>query len=478
MGPMESPAERAERIRRLEAAREQRRGSGVSAQAFDEPVEIAPGRGDLRQASWLGPDVFATSLMLIGNKPISYAKLFQTQPWIAAAVMRMITWAIRVPLKVYRRTGEDSRIRLRPGDHPLADAVVTPWERGSQAQLLMSLLGPVLVHGNSVTHVQSGAGDALVFDPKDWRFAQPIRPWRDSLEGFKFDTDQPEFAQEVSIDEVLHVAWWSPAGLLGTSPLMQLGITLRIEDAAQRWQQSMFQNGARPPSAVMADVAFLGLEREEREEILKNLREDITRLYAGPENAGRPALLPPGLEWKPVGHTAEEAELIDQRKVNRDEIAAVYMIPPPMLGILDKATYANIETQHEMIYTDCLGPPLVLIEQAINAQVVRHMLREDDVYCEFDFGGVLRGDRLTEINALRGAISSALMTPNEGREKLNMPKSDDPGMNDFYLPMNNLAPVGSPPIRHSTLPPRGQNAQDGKVLYVRSAGRDYELTVA
>jgi phage portal protein BeeE len=113
-----------------------------------------------------------------------------------------------------------------------------------------------------------------------------------------------------------------------------------------------------------------------------------------------------------------------------------------LIGILDRATFSNIETQREMFYTESLGPPLVLLEQALNAQLVRGQLREDEVYVEFDFAGVLRGDRLKEVQALREAIDSSLMTPNEGRSTLNLPRSDAPGMDDFYFRANNLRAMG------------------------------------
>jgi HK97 family phage portal protein len=409
-----------------------------------EPVEIAPGRGDLRYSSAPFDPDRVIDLAVVG-KTVSYAQLFATQPWVGAAVMRMLTWAVRVPLKVYRRTGDDSRERLRPADHPLADAVVHPWDRASQAQLVMALLGPQLVHGNGLVEIQQGARGTLRFEPVDWRIALPIRPFRSRISGWTIDENDGTEPRTIAVDKTLHVAWWSPLGPIGVSPLRQLGTTITVEDAAQRWARATFINSARPPSAITASESFLGLDRDERDALLAQLRADVTRLYASPENAGRPALMPPGLDWKPIGHTAVEAELIDQRKVNREEIAAVYQIPPPMLGILDKATYSNIETQREMAYTDALGPPLVLIEQTINAQLVTALLGEDDVYVEFDFGPVLRGDRLKEIEALREGIASAIYTPNEGRRALNMPASANPAADDLYLPMNNLSPLGTTP---------------------------------
>lgn len=401
-----------------------------------EPIEIAEGRGDLRFSSMpFDQWVQGGQLPMIGDRVVSYANLFATQWVIAAAVMRMLTWSVRVPLKVYRRTGDDSRERVREGDHPLAAAIASPWERGSRADLVQSLLGSLLVHGNSLERVLSGAGGSIRFDPILWGRAAPIKAFEKRISGWKVTEDGAE--ESVPADQVVHLAWWSPLGPTGISPLQQLGTTVRIEEAAQRYQQGYLKNSARPPSYVKAPQG-VALDKETRDEIRASLDS-----LAGAEAAGRPPLFPGGLEWLGISHNAHEAELIEQRKLTREEVAAVYQIPPPMMGILDKATYSNIETQREMSYTDSLGPPLVLIEQTLNAQLVRGLLREDDVYVEFDFGHVLRGDRLKEMQALRLAISSALMTPNEGRTALNLPQSDEEAAEALYLPANNLRPLGS-----------------------------------
>jgi HK97 family phage portal protein len=462
---METAEQREQRIARLEAGRAARKADVTWPTPDDAgfpitPLQVAPGRGNLEFTSGFMP-TFPTALRMLGNRTVSFSRIFMSQPWVAAAVMRMLTWGVRVPLRVYRRTGLDpaDKIQLHPGDHPFADAIYKPHGRGGQIQLTMSMLGPLLVHGNAVNRVAIGRSGEITINPKDWRFCRPIMPFRDTIDGFTFDYDSPMYREDVSIDEVLHVAWWSPIGPVGTSPLQQLGVTLQIEDSAQRWQRSLLANGARPPSALTVAPEFLGLEAAERKQILKQLREDIINIYSGPEAAGTPALLPPGLEWKGVGHTAVEAELIDQRKINREEVAAVYLIPPPLMGILDRATYSNIETQRDMTYTDCLGPPLVLCEQAINAQIARDLLQEPDVFVEYDFGAVLRGDRLKEIDAIRDGIATALFSPNEGRGILNLKKSEDQAMDQFYLPFNNLQPVGQGPVPNVNSPSQTPDPQ-------------------
>lgn len=485
---METLEQREQRIGQLEQQRAGRHQAQTTVWPTPDdagtgviPIEVAPGRGDLNYSSGFVP-TFPTALYLVGMRAVSFARIFMSQPWVAAAVMRMMTWAIRVPLKVYRRDGDDpaDRTRLRAGDHPLVDAVEGR-DRMSQAQLIMALLGPVLVHGNSVTEVESGASDAVLLSPRDWRYCRPLMPFRDTIDGFQFDVDTVAFKREVSVDDVLHIAYWSPTGPIGCSPLQQLGVTVQIEDSAQRVQRAMFANGTRQSSAVVASESFLGLKPEDRQVLMKQLRADVTELYAGPDNSGRPILLPPGLDWKPAGQTVVEADLMEQRKVAREEVAAVYLIPPPLIGILDKATYSNITTQRDMTYTDCLGPPLVLIEQAINAQVVRNLLGETDVFVEFDFAAVLRGDPLEEIAALRDAIGTALLTPNEGRAVLNRQKSGDPAMDSFYLPFNNLQPVGSPPLPSQApgppYPPVDPMPPPAKRLHVRSRESDYEVAL-
>lgn len=411
-----------------------------------ELVEIGGGRGDLRYSStafsgWDGSPFW-------GGRPISYAKLFATQPWVAIAVMRLMTWAIRVPLKIYRLgDAPGERERLRYGEHPLATAVSSPWERGSMADLIMALLGPLCVHGNDLVDVESGAGDAIRFKPLDWRFVSPIRldetnP-NDEILGWKYFASDDD--DTLSSRTVMHTRWWSPLGQLGVSPLQQLGATIALERAAVEWQLNTLDQSVRPSGVVEVSDEALKLPRIERQQVYDDAVDNLRKNYGGRQNAGKLPVMPPGMSWETSATTtAVEAELINQRAVNRNETASIYMLPPPSLGILERATFNNIVELRQMAYTDGLAPPLILIEHTFNAHIIKGILREQDIFAEFDFAAILRGDRLKEIKALREAIGMGLMTPNEGRDILNLKRSDSRRAGELWMPQNNLAPIDEP----------------------------------
>jgi HK97 family phage portal protein len=409
---------------------------------FNRPIEIAPGRGDLRRTS-LPFSAYATgNASLIGGRTVSYADLVESQPLIGMAVMRMLTWASRVPLKAYLRTGDDSRERLRAGD-PLADALLEPWDRGSSLQLIMALLGPLLVHGNSVLRIDDGARGRFRFAPADYRYSRPIFAFRDSISGWDFDVDDPKMMDTRPADQVLHVAWWSATGPLGVSPLKMLGTTIAVEDAAMRHQQAMWRNGVRSPTVIESLPEYAGLSESFQTLMMEQLRGDIDELHAGPDQSGRPLLLPPGLSAKPMGYTSVEAQLVEQRLVGREEVGGVLQLPPGCLGFMREGSDAMAE-QRQMGYQDGLAPPLLLIESALNAQIIRSLLRERDKYVEFDFAALLKGDKLREVEAMREQISYAMLTPNEARSINNMPQSDEKGMDSFFLPRNNLVEISVP----------------------------------
>ena len=385
------------------------------------------------------------SVTMIGDgRTVSYAELYRSQIFVAATVNKLAHQVARLPLKTYKRTAL-GRERVRSGRLP--NLLEHPFQRGGPVHLKAAIMMPALIQGNGLLRKvrTQGAGSPPVgLDPLSWPSMRVIGDWRGPVEMWETtQVGQPRF---IDPDDVVHVAWRGADGPIGVSPLRQLGTTLRIEDAAQRYQQALFKNAAVPESSISLSAEFLGLDPEVRKEVMANVREDISDIQAGVDNAGRPVLLPPGMTWETVGHTAVEAELIAQRKLTREEVAVCYDVPPPLIGLLEKSTFNNISELHRMLYVTVLGPWLTLIEETIDSQLIYpEAAFRGDIWVEFDLSEVLKGDLLQRSQALALQIAYGVLTIDEAREIENRERFNLPETSVPLYPANNLKPVGQAP---------------------------------
>ena len=140
---------------------------------------------------------------------------------------------------------------------------------------------------------------------------------------------------------------------------------------------------------------------------------------SGPHNTGSTMLLEEGMEPKPMTLTAEEAQYIETRKLNREEVCAAYDMPPPVVHILDHATFSNITEQMRSMYRDTMAPRSCRASRRRSRWTCgRPSGPSDDVYAEFLMDEVLRGDFETRQDALAKASH---MTIAEKRKVENLP---------------------------------------------------------
>jgi HK97 family phage portal protein len=361
----------------------------------------------------------------------SYQGIYESQPWVAVVVNKLNRGIMDLPLRLYREVTQDGEIEP-VHNHPVMDLILNPWERASPAQFKQKLSFPALIHGNSVVaKVRSEPdGPPTGLMPLDWRFL--VAHTLDDGEVFFWESNQPRRQQFYDVDDVVHVAFEAGLGDIGVSPIKQLGTTLRTEENAQTYQSSSFEKGIRPSGALKTDKS---LSRDQR----KTLRDEIRQ-----QGDGSFFLLTDGMEWESMSHTAVEAELIEQRRLNREEVAAVYDVDPPLIGILDHATYSNVAEMHNRYYRATLRPWLTLIADSLTAQLIdsEPAWTGDGLFFSFDLSEVLRSDTPEEISAAATMISSGLATPNESRNRLRMRRSSQEGADDLYLPTNNLSSMG------------------------------------
>ncbi len=349
----------------------------------------------------------------------SYRNLYETQSSVARAVNKLTRQIARMPLKVYR--GDSAAGKERVTDGPLVEAIKSPAPGRGAIDLKQWLTLPALVHGNATVEKVRGRGGRIIgFWPLNWRLMTP--KWIDEDPELPIDywiyTPAKGKRRVLQTEDVLHVAWHPPAGQLGVSPLKQLGVTMTIERSAQLWQASTFRNAARPSGGVTLPDNDLAKDKEFRREF----RDDLARLQQGGHNAGRPIVLPPGGKWEAFSYNAAEAALIDQRKLGLGEVLGVYDVPPPMVGDLEKATFSNISEQHQMLFTDVLGPWFSLEQEVINSQLCAVEPEFGDFWVEYDLRDVLRGDPVKAAVAEERQIRNGTLTIDEARDANNRPR--------------------------------------------------------
>lgn len=371
------------------------------------------------------------SATMLDGRPISYREIVTTQPWVSIAVNGIARQIARLPLKAFRRGQDGGRDRDR--DSMEARALAKPSRNRTPSNLKYAIAVGLLADGNHVEEFVTIGGEPQL-RPLDWRWLTPylvdgqVRAW-------EYRPPQGD-VRLLDADDVMHFGWEMNGGL-GVSPLKALGITLRVEDASQKWTESNFRNGARMGVAVMFDKE-VNADQATREA----LREEIEGRYTGPENAGRPLVLGGGVaDVKEIGaQTPVEAALIDQRKLNREEVLGVYNWPPPVAGDLEHGTFSNVAELTKTVFRIVLPPWTGLIQETITQQLIAHR-DPSEHYAEFDYNAALQGEPDARFRAYRSAVGAGILTLNDARELENMPRYDLEEADEPLVMSNNVAPL-------------------------------------
>jgi HK97 family phage portal protein len=180
-------------------------------------------------------------------------------------------------------------------------------------------------------------------------------------------------------DNMLHVSGLSFDGYVGMSPIQTCQNAFGIALAAERFGARFFGNGAKA-SGVLSHPGTLGTEA------LENLKKSIREIMTG-ENALRPLVLEEGMKWEQTTINPNDAQFLETRNFQREEVAALYRMPMHLLQSLERATNNNIEHQSLDYMRTCLRMWAVRIEQEINRKLL-----VPPYFVEHDFNAFQRGD--------------------------------------------------------------------------------------
>ncbi|WP_420239252.1 phage portal protein [Telmatobacter bradus] len=193
--------------------------------------------------------------------------------------------------------------------------------------------------------------------------------------------------QYIDPDDVLHLPGMSFDGYVGMSPIQTCKNAFGIAIAAEKFGAQLFGNGAKA-SGVLSHPGQLGTEALEN--LKKSIREAVTA-----ENALRPLVLEEGMKWEQLTINPNDAQFLETRKFQREEIASLYRVPMHLLQSLERATNNNIEHQSLDYIRYCLRPWAVRIEQEINRKLL-----SGSYFVEHDFNAFQRGDYASQVQGM------------------------------------------------------------------------------
>ena len=228
--------------------------------------------------------------------------------------------------------------------------------------------------------------------------------------------------------DVLHIPGLGFDGLVGYSPIAMARNAVGMTLACEEYGSAFFANGARPGGVLKHPGVLKDPSK---------LRESWQAVYGGTANTGKVVVLEEGVDYQQISIPPEEAQFLETRKFQIDEIARLYRVPPHMIGDLEKSSFNNIEQQSLEFVKYTLNPWVVRWEQSLQKALL-NTAEQKRYFIKFNVDGLLRGDYQSRMAGYAVGRQNGWLSANDIREMENMnPIPDEEGGN-LYLINGNL----------------------------------------
>jgi len=311
-----------------------------------------------------------------------------------------------LPLNVYRSTDNGKEKAI---DHQLYYLLHDePNPEMTSFVFRETLMSHLLLWGNAYAQIiRDGRGKVLALYP-----LIPDRMTVDrSINGelfyeYRKDTGSVILRKE----DVLHIPGLGFDGLVGYSPIAMAKNAIGMAIATEEYGAKFFANGASPGGVL------------EHPGVVKDparIRESWNAVYQGSGNAHRVAVLEEGMKFQPIGIPPEQAQFLETRKFQTEEICRIFRVPPHLVANLDKATFSNIEHQSISFVVHTIRPWLVRLEQGMNKALLSPS-EKGQYFVGFVVDGLLRGDYASRMQGYAIGIQNGFLSPNDVRTLENM----------------------------------------------------------
>lgn len=376
------------------------------------------------------------------NLHATYGALYRSQPWVTTVVNKIAYSQARIPLRVWDTSPSSGKVLAM--DSPYGKLISKPSSVMSPFAFYRWITSTFEIYGETfVLKVRNGSGRVIDLIP--------MHPTRTIVKrNFEGDVSYV-FSLGVAAagiitapeDDVIPFRSFNPDTMLrGMSRLEPLRSTLLNEDAVRRANESYWRKGARPGMVVNSPKAL-------SDEARKRLRLQFDAIAAGVDNFGKSIVLEDGTTASPFPLNLEEMQYIEGRKLNREEVCAVYDIPPPAVHILDHATFSNITENLRSVYRDTMMPRMVDLESILDHYLRPEFDTSGTLEATYSLDEVLRGDFETRATAVQKLVNSGVYTPAEARKVFDL--SDLGGLTDRLYANAALVELGTSTKENQTV---------------------------
>lgn len=341
-----------------------------------------------------------------------------------------------LPLHIYRYT--ESGGKEKANDHPLYLLLHDePNPEMSSFVFRETLMTHLLLWGNAYAQIiRNGKNEVIAL--------YPLMP--NKMEVDRDEHGQLYYKYQRSNDEaptmdgssvilkpcdVLHIPGLGFDGLVGYSPIAMAKNAIGMAIACEEFGAKFFANGAAPSGVLEHPGTIKDPSR---------VRDAWQSQFGGSSNSGKVAVLEEGMKYTPISISPEQAQFLETRKFQINEIARIFRVPPHMVGDLEKSSFSNIEQQSLEFVKYTLDPWVIRWEQSI----MRSLLSPEEkktYFAKFNLDGLLRGDYQSRMNGYAIGRQNGWMSANDIRELENLDRIPTDEGGDLYLINGNMLPM-------------------------------------
>lgn len=344
------------------------------------------------------------------------------------ACVRILSEAVAgLPLHLYKYTDGSKEKAIK---HPLYFILHDePNPEMTSFVFRETLMTHLLLWGNAYAQViRNGKGEVVALYP-----LMPNRMTVDRDESgqlfYSYNTSREEAhtmkgsTVKLKPSDVLHIPGLGFDGLVGYSPIAMAKNAIGMAIACEEYGAKFFANGAAPGGVLEHPGTLKDPSR---------VRDSWNDTFGGSSNSSKVAVLEEGMKYTPISISPNEAQFLETRKFQINEIARIFRVPPHMVGDLEKSSFSNIEQQSLEFVKYTLEPWIIRWEQSI----MRTLLlpnEKSEYFVKFNVDGLLRGDYESRMNGYATARQNGWMSANDIRELENLDLIPAEEGGDLYL---------------------------------------------